>query len=151
MARGARRSNGCSRAYRTPGGAGGEGSRPGAPPLAERLRPRIAAETVFKSFPAYYGAALGAILRDAPEPREIAIETARHLARRLYSPTLKLVPLGTQAEEGGHIGNTETSIDSLQAAPALFWAASATGDAGLRDRKSTRLNSSPGYRSHAVS
>ena len=104
-----------------------------AAPLAERLRPRIAAETVFKSFPAYYGAALGAILHDAPGPREIAIETARHLARRLYSPTLKLVPLGTQAEEGTHIGNTETSIDSLQAAPLLFWAASATGDAGLRE------------------
>jgi len=64
---------------------------------------------------------------------EIAIETARHLARRLYSPTLKLVPLGAQAEEGGHIGNTETSIDSLQAAPLLFWAAGATGDTGLHE------------------
>jgi unsaturated chondroitin disaccharide hydrolase len=107
--------------------------RAGAEPLAERLRARIGAETVFKSFPAYYGAALGAILHDAAGPREIAIETARSLAGRLYSPTLKLVPLGTHAEEGSHIGNTETSIDSLQAATLLFWAARATGDTKLRE------------------
>ena len=107
--------------------------RAGAEPLAERLRARISAETVFKSFPAYYGAALGAILHDAAGPREIAIETARSLAGRLYSPTLKLVPLGAHAEEGTHIGNTETSIDSLQAATLLFWAARATGDAKLRE------------------
>src|SRR5712692_4646937 len=107
--------------------------RAGAAPLAEGLRVKITAETVFKSFPAYYGAALGAILHDAPGPREIAIETARNLAWRLYSPALKLVPLGAQAEEGAHVGNTETSIDSLQAATLLFWAARATGDATLRE------------------
>src|SRR5262245_15180911 len=33
--------------------------------LAERLRAKIDVDTVFKSFPAYYGAALGAILHDA--------------------------------------------------------------------------------------
>lgn len=103
-----------------------------AAPLAERLRARIDAETVFKSFPAYYGAALGAILHDAPGPRDIALSTARSLAR-LYAPALRLVPLGAQAEEGGHIGNNETSIDSLQAAPFLFWAAGVTGDGKLRD------------------
>src|SRR6266568_920228 len=107
--------------------------RAGAEPLAERLRARISAETVFKSFPAYYGAALAAILHNAAGPKEIAIETARSLAGRLYSPTLKLVPLGAQAEEGTHIGSTETSIDSLQAATLLFWAARATGDAKLRE------------------
>jgi unsaturated chondroitin disaccharide hydrolase len=100
--------------------------------LAERLRARVDAETVFKSFPVYYGAALGAILHDAAGPREIALATARSLAR-LYSPALGLVPLGAQAEEGAHIGGTETSIDSLQAAPFLFWAAGATGEAGLRE------------------
>ncbi|HEU4370664.1 MAG TPA: glycosyl hydrolase, partial [Methylomirabilota bacterium] len=100
--------------------------------LAERLRARIDAETVFKSFPAYYGAALGAILHDAAGPREIAVQTARSLAR-LYAPALRLVPLGAQAEEGAHVGDTETSIDSLQAAPFLFWAAGATGDARLRE------------------
>lgn len=103
-----------------------------AAPLAERLRARIDADTVFKSFPVYYGAALGAILHDAPGPREIALQTARSLAR-LYAPALRLAPLGAHAEEGAHIGSTETSIDSLQAAPFLFWAAGVTGDATLRE------------------
>jgi len=103
-----------------------------AAPFAERLRARIDAQTVFKSFPAYYGASLGAILHDAPGPREIALATARSLTR-LYAPALRLVPLGAQAEEGAHIGATETSIDSLQAAPFLFWAAGVTGEPALRE------------------
>ncbi|HEY7521318.1 MAG TPA: glycosyl hydrolase, partial [Methylomirabilota bacterium] len=37
------------------------------------------------------------------------------------------------AEEGAHVGATETSIDSLQAATLLFWAAGAAGDVGLRE------------------
>jgi unsaturated chondroitin disaccharide hydrolase len=100
--------------------------------LTERLRGRIDAETVFKAFPAYYGAALGAMLQDAPAARDIGVRTARSLAR-LFAPTLGLVPLGSQAEEGAHIGTTETSIDSLQAAQLLFWAARETGDAALRE------------------
>ena len=100
--------------------------------LAERLQARIEGATVFKSFPAYYGASLGAILHDAARPREIALQTARSLAR-LYVPGLRLVPLGAQAEEGAHIGATETSIDSLQAAPFLFWAAATGGEAQLRE------------------
>jgi unsaturated chondroitin disaccharide hydrolase len=103
-----------------------------AEPFAERLRARIDAQTVFKAFPAYYGAALGAILHDAPKPREIALATARSLTR-LYEPALRLVPLGPQAEEGAHIGATETSIDSMQAATLLFWAAGVTGESALRD------------------
>jgi unsaturated chondroitin disaccharide hydrolase len=103
-----------------------------AEPLAERLRARIDAETVFKSFPAYYGAALGSILLDAPAARDVALRTARSL-RRLYAPALRLIPLGRQAEEGTHVGSTETSIDSLQAAPLLFWAAGQSGDAVLRE------------------
>jgi unsaturated chondroitin disaccharide hydrolase len=106
--------------------------RASAEPYAERLRARIDAQTVFKAFPAYYGCALGAILHDAPAAREIAVRTARSFTR-LYEPALRLVPLGAHAEEGTHIGGTETSIDSLQAAPLLFWAAGATGDAELRD------------------
>jgi unsaturated chondroitin disaccharide hydrolase len=102
-----------------------------AEPYAERLRARIDAQTVFKAFPAYYGVALGAILHDAPAARDIAIQTAQSFTQ-LYAPTLRLVPLGAQAEEGAHIGPTETSIDSLQAATLLFWAAGATGDAALR-------------------
>jgi len=103
-----------------------------AEPLAERLRARIDAETVFKSFPVYYGAALGAILHGAPAARDVAVRTARSLAG-LYAPALHLIPLGRHAEEGAHIGSTETSIDSLQAAPFLFWAARETGDAALRE------------------
>jgi unsaturated chondroitin disaccharide hydrolase len=103
-----------------------------AEPYAERLRARIDAETVFKAFPAYYGAAVGAIIHDAPAARDIAIQTARSFTR-LYAPTLRLVPLGAQAEEGAHIGATETSIDSLQAATLLFWAAGVTGDPSLRE------------------
>ena len=103
-----------------------------ARPRAARLRAKIDGQTVFKSFPVYYGAALGAILHEEEAAaRAIAIDTARSLAG-LYSPTLHLIPLGAQAEEGAHVGNTETSIDSLQAAPFLFWAAAATGDARLR-------------------
>ena len=103
-----------------------------AEPYAERLRARIDAQTVFKAFPAYYGAVLGAVLHGAPAARDIAIQTARSFTQ-LYAPTLRLVPLGAQAEEGGHIGATETSIDSLQAATLLFWAAGVTGDAALRE------------------
>jgi len=113
-----------------------------AEPLAERLRARIDAETVFKSFPAYYGAALGAILHDAPAPREIALQTARSLTR-LYAPALRLVPLGAQAEEGTHIGATETSIDSLQAAPFLFWAAGAASAAAAQGGAATAPGGAP--------
>jgi unsaturated chondroitin disaccharide hydrolase len=77
----------------------------------ERLGDRVPAQTVFKSFPVYYGAALGAILHDAAGPREIALATARSLTR-LYAPALRLIPLGAQAEEGAHVGGTETSIDT---------------------------------------
>jgi hypothetical protein len=51
----------------------------------------------------------------------------------MYNPALKLVPLGSQAEEGGHVGNIETSIDSLHAAPFLFWAARTAGDVKMRE------------------
>ncbi|MGE4335806.1 MAG: hypothetical protein AB7E55_07505 [Pigmentiphaga sp.] len=51
----------------------------------------------------------------------------------MYNPVLKLIPLGTQAEEGSHIGDSETSIDSMQAAPFLFWAATEANDAKIRE------------------
>jgi unsaturated chondroitin disaccharide hydrolase len=100
--------------------------------LAERFAGRIAAETVFKSFPIYYGAVLGALLRDRPKMREVALACARSLVG-MYDPVLGLIPLGRQAEEGSHIGTAETSIDSMQAAPLLFWAASETTDEAMRD------------------
>jgi len=98
----------------------------------ERLRPRIAAQTIFKGFPYYYGGSLGEILAGSETARAGALECARSLVK-LYDPSLRLIPLGPQAEEGAHIGATETSIDSLQAAPFLFWAAREAGDAAMRD------------------
>jgi unsaturated chondroitin disaccharide hydrolase len=88
--------------------------------------------TVFKSFPLYFGAALGAILYDDRREKELALAGARSLAA-MYNPALKLVPLGSQAEDGGHIGDIDTSIDSLHAAPFLFWAARAAGDEKMRE------------------
>lgn len=90
--------------------------------LVDRLRPRIDAETGFKSFPFYYAGAVGSILAGDAAARDVALACARDY-RRLYRPALRLVPLGAQAEEGSHIGPAETSIDSLQISPFLFWAA----------------------------
>jgi unsaturated chondroitin disaccharide hydrolase len=111
---------------------GEERYRTQAAALAQGLKRRVAVDTVFKSFALYYGAALGAILYDDKAAKELALAAARSLAA-MYDPALKLIPLGSQAEEGGHIGNIETSIDSLQAAPFLFWAARAGGDGALRE------------------
>lgn len=99
--------------------------------LAAKLRARIEGETVFKSFPIYYGCALGAMLADRPNLRATALDCARSLVR-MYDPMLRLIPLGRQAEEGTHIGNSETSIDSMQTAPFLYWAARETNDAEMR-------------------
>ena len=111
---------------------GEENYRAQAAALAQGLKNRIAVDTVFKSFPLYFGAALGAILYDDRSAKELALAGARSLAA-MYNPALKLVPLGSQAEEGGHVGNIETSIDSLHAAPFLFWAARAAGDEKMRE------------------
>jgi len=90
--------------------------------LAQGLKNRVAVDTVFKSFPLYCGATLGSILYEDKSGKDLALAGARRLTS-MYNPALALIPLGSQAEEGGHIGNIETSIDSLQAAPFLFWAA----------------------------
>lgn len=103
-----------------------------AAPLLERLRGRAGAKTVFKSFPFYYGAALGSIVGGDATAREVALLSARSLVQ-LYNPKLRLIPLGAEAEEGAHIGTTESSIDSLHAAPFLFWAAGETGDRAMRE------------------
>lgn len=100
--------------------------------MAERMRPRLALHTVFKSFPLYYGAALGVMLGDRPGLRDMALECARSLVK-MYDPVLGLIPLGSEAEEGAHIGSAETSIDSMQTAPFLYWAAREANDAAMRD------------------
>lgn len=100
--------------------------------MAEVLRARIEAETVFKSYPIYYGCSLGAMLGDRPRLREMGLACARSLVK-MYDPILQLIPLGRQAEEGSHIGTGETSIDSMQTAPFLYWAAKEADDAAMRD------------------
>ena len=100
--------------------------------MAEVLRARIEAETVFKSYPIYYGCSLGVMLGDRPRLRETGLACARSLVK-MYDPVLQLIPLGRQAEEGSHIGTSETSIDSMQTAPFLYWAAKEAGDAAMRD------------------
>lgn len=98
----------------------------------ERLRPRIEAQTVFKSFPFYYGAALGAILLESESARDVALASAKSLAG-LFDRSLGLIPLGSQAEEGSRTGEAETSIDSLQASVFLLWAAKESDDRELRE------------------
>ena len=110
---------------------GDEDYRVRAATLAQGLKHRVAVDTVFKSFALYYGAALGSILYDDEAAKELALAAARSLTA-MYNPALRLIPLGSQAEEGGDIGNIETSIDSLQAAAFLFWAARACGDETMR-------------------
>jgi unsaturated chondroitin disaccharide hydrolase len=110
---------------------GNERYRKQAAALAQGLKGRVAVDSVFKSFPFYYGAALGAILYEDKSAQDLALAGARSMVP-MYNPALKLIPLGSQAEEGGHIGHIETSIDSLQAAPFLFWAARASGDDKIR-------------------
>jgi unsaturated chondroitin disaccharide hydrolase len=50
--------------------------------LAQGLKKRIAVETVFKSFPFYFGAALGSILFEERAAKELALAAARSLAVR---------------------------------------------------------------------
>ncbi len=103
-----------------------------AAPLAERLRARVPPRRCSSRFPCTT-ARRWARSSTTRRARGRSRSTRRGTCARLYAPALRLVPLGAQAEEGAHIGATETSIDSLQAAPFLFWAAGATGDAALRE------------------
>jgi unsaturated chondroitin disaccharide hydrolase len=106
-----------------------------------RLRPRATLETVFKGFSFYCGAALGDILADDATGRSMALEAADSL-RHQFDPVLGLIPLGKDAEEAGEVGRAYSSIDSLQAASLLFWAAQRTGEASYLDsatRHTTRV------------
>lgn len=100
--------------------------------LAARIGDRSTQQSVFKSFPVYYGAAIGAMLGNRPQLRETGLACAQSLVK-MYNPVLGLIPLGSQAEEGAHIGGGETSIDSMQTAPFLYWAAREANDPAMRD------------------
>ncbi len=111
---------------------GNESYRKQALAIAEGLRNRVAHESVFKSFPFYFGGVLGAKLFNDINAKEFALAGARSLVA-MYNPELKLIPLGKKAEEGGNIGDIETSIDSLHASALLLWAARISGDNKMRD------------------
>lgn len=101
-------------------------------PLLERLRPRADADTGFRSFVFQYAGMVGALVAGDPTARELALRCARSY-ERLYAPALRLVPIGSQGEEGSHVGPGEASIDTLQVAPFLFWAAREGAGDTLRD------------------
>lgn len=97
-----------------------------------RLKPRARLQTAFKGFGFYYGCALGDVLCGDKEASALALEAARSLKEQ-FQPKLGLIPLGGDAEESEDVGNSFSSIDSLQAVPLLFWAADKTGDAAFAD------------------
>ena len=111
---------------------GDERYRELARPFVERLRSRLGGPSGFRSFLFYYAGALGASLAGDEEARRLALDGARDMLR-LYDPKLRVVPIGSQAEEGGHLGPAEISIDMLQAAPFFLWAARETDDPKLRE------------------
>ncbi|MBP1930938.1 glycoside hydrolase family 88 protein [Ammoniphilus resinae] len=96
----------------------------------ELLKCRIDSQTVFRGFLFYYGAALGSILLEDHQGREIAVLSAKSIAKS-FNPNAGLIPLGMEAEEAGNVGIAETNIDGVSATPLLLWAAKETGDATL--------------------
>lgn len=99
---------------------------------SSRLKPRARLQTAFKGFGFYYGVALGDILCGDNDAAALALEAADSLKSQ-YDARLGLIPLGRDAEESEDVGNSFSSIDSLQATPLLFWAAQKTGDASYAD------------------
>jgi unsaturated chondroitin disaccharide hydrolase len=98
----------------------------------ERLRSRASSDTVFRGFLFYYGAALGAILLNDSLARKVAVEGATALAAS-FNAKADALPLGNEAEEASDIGRGEASIDTVQGAALLVWAARETGDRTLED------------------
>jgi unsaturated chondroitin disaccharide hydrolase len=92
-----------------------------------RLEPRARLQTAFKGFGFYYGVALGDVLCADRNAATLALEAAESLKGQ-FDHRLGLIPLGGDAEESEDVGNSFSSIDSLQAVPLLFWAADKTGD-----------------------
>jgi unsaturated chondroitin disaccharide hydrolase len=99
---------------------------------AERLRPRIHSQTVFRGFLFYYGAALADILLDNPIGRELGLLGAQQLAT-LYDSRARLIPIGTQAAKAQEAQLRETNIDGLALTALLVWAAKRSGDEALRE------------------
>ncbi|WFU80579.1 hypothetical protein QA645_40070 [Bradyrhizobium sp. CIAT3101] len=108
---------------------------------SSRLKPRAHLQTAFKGFGFYYGAALGDVLCKDKDAALLALDAATSLKRQ-FDCRLGLIPLGDDAEESKDVGNSFSSIDSLQAVPLLYWAAAKTSDssyAGIAARHTTRV------------
>ncbi|WP_445220089.1 hypothetical protein ACKWRH_08245 [Bradyrhizobium sp. Pa8] len=108
---------------------------------SRRLKPRAHLQTAFKGFGFYYGAALGDLLCKDKDAALLALDAATSLKAQ-FDCRLGLIPLGSDAEESEDVGNSFSSIDSLQAVPLLYWAAVKTGDssyAGIAARHTTRV------------
>lgn len=108
---------------------------------SSRLKPRAQLQTAFKGFGFYYGVALGDVLCKDKDAALLALDAATSLKTQ-FDCRLGLIPLGRDAEESEDVGNSFSSIDSLQAVPLLYWAAARTGDssyAGIAARHTTRV------------
>lgn len=108
---------------------------------SSRLRPRAHLQTAFKGFGFYYGAALGDILCKDNDAALLALDAASSLKAQ-FDYRLGLIPLGGDAEESDDVGNSFSSIDSLQAVPLLYWAGAKTGDSsydGIAARHTKRV------------
>ena len=94
------------------------------------LRPRVASNTVWRSFLFYYGAALGDILLGDQAAAAIALEGARGLTG-LYNQRASVLPLGTGTSERG---GEQTVIDAVGPVSALLgWASEKTTDPAYRE------------------
>src|ERR1700726_2582150 len=81
--------------------------------LTQGLKNRVAVESVFKSFPFYFGGVLGAVLFQDKEATDFAIAGARSLAA-MHNPILKLIPLGAQAEEGENVSKEVSGDEKMR-------------------------------------
>jgi unsaturated chondroitin disaccharide hydrolase len=100
--------------------------------FSQRLRPRLTSDSSSRALLFYYGAALGSILCDDREARDLALQAARELAK-MYNPRAGVLPLGGAFEEVSNVGASEAEIDMVQAVALLTWASRESGDRGLRD------------------
>ena len=111
---------------------GGARYRRWAGEWAERLRPRAASDTAFRGFLFYYGAVLGDVLFRDPKARAIALEAARQWVKT-YNLNAGCFPLGDAAEEASDVGQGEASVDTVQGAALLVWAAAAATEPAWRN------------------
>ncbi|MGH7323433.1 MAG: glycoside hydrolase family 88 protein [Candidatus Rokuibacteriota bacterium] len=99
---------------------------------AERLRPRVHSDTVFRGFLFYYGALIGHVLLGDATAREIALAGAQGWASS-FNAKAGAFPLGAEAEEASDVGHGEANVDTVQGAALLVWAAREAGEPAWTD------------------